>query len=69
MTYKCNCNIKSFIKCIKIYVSTNKIHMAAEHEQEEQNLLQFWQVEDTAIGLSLSDGIILRIIMLLFLQA
>ena len=44
---------KSFIKCIKIYVSTNKIHMAAEHEQEEQNLLQFWQVEDTAIGLSL----------------
>ena len=25
------------------------IHMAAEHGQEEQNLLRFWQVEDTAI--------------------
>ena len=29
--------------------TVNILHMAAEHEQEEQNLLKFWQVEDTAI--------------------
>ena len=29
--------------------AVNILHMATEHEQEEQNLLRFWQVEDTAI--------------------
>lgn len=29
--------------------AVNILHVAAEHEQEEQNLLRFWQVEDTAI--------------------
>ena len=28
----------------------NILHVAAQHEQEEQNLLRFWQVEDTAIS-------------------
>ena len=29
--------------------AVNILHVAAEHEQEKQNLLRFWQVEDTAI--------------------
>ena len=29
--------------------AVNILHVAAEHEQEQQNLLRFWQVEDTAI--------------------
>jgi len=29
--------------------TANILHVAAEHEHEEQNLLRFWQVEDTAI--------------------
>ena len=30
----------------------NILHVAAQHEQEEQNVLRFWQVEDTAISLA-----------------
>ena len=29
--------------------AVNILHVTGEHEQEEQNLLRFWQVEDTAI--------------------
>ena len=29
--------------------AVNILHVAAEHEQQEQNLLRFWQVEDTVI--------------------
>ena len=29
--------------------AVNILHVAAEHEQEEQNLLKLWQVEDTTI--------------------
>ena len=28
--------------------AVNILHVASEHEQEEQNLLRFWQVQDTA---------------------